>query len=115
MHSKLLGRVFPFIPLMIGLIIIILQSVWGEPDSREPLAMMFVLIICSLVSWLFCALGLIIFKDWLFVYYKKLFQILSIVYLFPAIILALFVRWSLLYSVTIFLIGLVIIQKNKNC
>jgi len=115
MHSKFLGRVFPFIPLLIGLIIIILQSVWGEPDNREPLAMMFVLIICSLVSWLFCVLGLIIFKDWLFVYYKKLFQILSIVYLFPAIILALFVRWSLLYSVTIFLIGLVIIQKNKNC
>jgi len=113
MHSKFLGRVFPFIPLLIGLIIIILQSVWGEPDNREPLTMMFVLIICSLVSWLFCVLGLIIFKERLFGYYKKLFQILSIVYLFPAIILALFIRWTLLYSATVFLIGLVIIKKNR--
>ena len=113
MHSKLLGRVFPFIPLLIGIIIIVLQSIWGEPDNRLPMTMMFILIICSMISWFFSVLGLIIFKDKLFAYYKKIFQILSIVYLFPAIILALFIRWTLLYSATVFLIGLVIIKKNK--
>ncbi len=114
MNQKLLGRIFPFIPLGIGALLVLFQINWGEPDPQLPVEMMFVLIISCMVSWLFSTAGLFIYKDNLFSYYQKLFRLLSIIYILPAIILALFIPWSLFFSLALFLVGLVFINKNKN-
>ncbi|HHV65337.1 MAG TPA: hypothetical protein GXX46_09730 [Peptococcaceae bacterium] len=112
MAQKLLGRIFPFIPLGIGLLLIFLQLKLGKTgDNQTSLRMTFVLITSCLVSWLFATAGLLIYRETLFTYYKQLFQILSVIYLVPAIILALFIPWSLILNLAIFITGIVIIHR----
>ncbi len=112
--QKLLGRILPFIPLLIGTVIVIVQMNSGERDTRLSLTLMFVLIISCLISWLFSALGLLLYKESLFDYYKVVFISLSIVYIFPAIFLSLFVPWTLLFTVIIFIAGLFLIRRHKT-
>jgi hypothetical protein len=114
MNQKLLGRVFPFIPLGLGILLVIFQMNWGEADTQLPVKMMFVLIISCMLSWLFSLVGLFIYREILFAYYRRIFTILTIVYLFPAIILALFIPWTLFYALTVFLVGFTFITKNKS-
>ncbi|KUO62557.1 MAG: hypothetical protein APF84_02070 [Gracilibacter sp. BRH_c7a] len=111
--QKIIGILFPFLPLFLGFLLVFLQKTWGESDSQLPIALMFVVIISCMISWLFSTIGLFLFKESLFDYYRTLFMILSIVYVLPAIILALFIPWSLLFSLTIFLVGITMIIKTK--
>ncbi len=112
-NHKTIGFIFPFIPLVLGFLLVFLQKTWGEPDPQLPLVLMFVVIISCMISWLFSIAGLFLFKENLFDYYRTLFMVLSIVYILPAIILALFIPWSLLFSLTIFLTGIIMVIKNR--
>lgn len=113
MNQKLMGRIFPFIPLSIGFLLVIFQMRWGESDPQLPIEMMFVIIISCMISWLFSTAGLLIYKDCLFMYYQKLFKILSAIYLLPAVILALFIPWTLFFALAVFLSGIILIKKNN--
>lgn len=113
-NNKIIGYYFPFIPLTIGFLLVLLQTAWGKPDPQRPLALMFVIIISCLISWMFTTAGLAIFKERLFNYYRTLFTAFSVINILPAIILALFIPWSLLFSIAIFVAGLFqIIRHNK--
>jgi hypothetical protein len=112
MAQRLLGRLFPFIPLGLGLLLIILQLKWGTAeDVQAPVKMMFVLIISCQISWLFATAGLLIYKEILFTYYQQLFKLLAIIYLVPLIILAFFIPWLFLFNLIVFLSGVFIIRK----
>lgn len=113
MHQNMIGKVFPFIPLVLGLLVMILAFSWGEPNAQLPIQMMFILIISCMISWLFSTIGLLIYKDYLLTYYMNLFKVLSTVYLLPAIILALFLPWTAILSLAIFLSGVIILRRHK--
>ena len=112
-NQMLIGRIFPFIPLFLGFLLVFIQKTWGKPDPQLPIALMFVVIISCMISWLFSTAGLFLFRENLFNYYRTLFKIFSIIYILPAIILALFVPWSLVFSLAVFLSGLVMVIKNS--
>lgn len=113
MKQKLIGRIFPFIPIGLGLLLVFFQVIWGNLDAYPPLKIMFFLIISCLISWLFSIAGLIIYREKLFQYYRILFKVFTIIYLLPAIILALFIPWTLLLTLVIFLVGLLVLNKYK--
>ena len=112
-NQKTIGIIFPFLPLILGFLLVFLQKTWGNPDPQLPMALMFVVIISCMISWLFSIIGLFLFRENLFDYYRTLFMALSIVYILPAIILALFIPWSLLFSLTIFLTGIIMVIRNR--
>ena len=112
-NQKTVGLIFPFIPLVLGFLLVFFQKTMGKPDPHLPVALMFVIIISCMTSWLFSTVGLYLFRENLSDYYRVIFSILSIVYILPAIILAIFIPWSLLFSVTIFLAGLFMVIRNN--
>lgn len=113
-NQNIVGRIFPFIPLVLGFLLVFFQKTLGKPDPHLPVALMFVVIIACMTSWLFSTIGLYLFREDLFYYYRTLFKILSVVYILPAVILAIFIPWSLLFSLTIFLAGVIMLIRGPN-
>lgn len=114
--TKIIYRLFPFIPLILGIGFIVWYVNFATPDAQDGILYMYILVLSLLGMLMFTVAGLVYLtvKRKELLYYKILYILLTVINLLTLLPLALFGLWVVAVVLAIMAIGFIALRKDKK-